>query len=75
MKGWENHGGKIRVYFHYNNSRCRESLGLDVTPDNIRYAEGLLTTIRHEISAGTFKYSKHFPGSMKLQNNTIRYWT
>lgn len=73
-KGWEVHGGKLRVYFYYKNEKCRESLGIDPTDDNKRYAEGLVATIKHEIKAGTFDYSARFPDSNRLKSNTVGVW-
>tara|TARA_R110001592_G_scaffold363400_1_gene688177 strand:- start:40349 stop:41515 length:1167 start_codon:yes stop_codon:yes gene_type:complete len=73
-KGWEVHGGTLRVYFYFNGEKCRESLGIDPTAENKRYAEGLVATIKHEIKAGTFDYSRRFPNSAKLKGNTVAVW-
>lgn len=73
-RGWEVHGNLLRVYFYYKGKRCREPLGLPPTNENKRYAEGLVSTIRHEIRAGSFDYSHRFPDSSKLQENALGHW-
>lgn len=66
--GVEIHGANLRVSFTYQYIRCRESLGLRATKQNIKYAAGKLAAIKHEIAIGSFNYSEHFPRS---KNNII----
>ncbi|MEZ0150159.1 MAG: DUF3596 domain-containing protein [Candidatus Reddybacter sp.] len=73
-KGWEVHGGSLRVYFSYKGDLCREPLGLEPTEDNKQYAQGLAATIRHEIKQGVFDYAQRFPNSEKLKHNTVGAW-
>ena len=68
-KGVEIRGQSIRVTFHYEGERCRETLqDLKPTPENIRYAENLIAAIDHQISSGTFDYISHFPNSQRLDS-------
>ena len=53
----------IAIDFYYRRVRCRETLSLKPTKSNLRYAENLLATIRHEIAMNTFEYRKFFPNS------------
>lgn len=55
--------GKLFFDFRYQNKRCREQTALDDNPVNIRKLEGILKRIEAEITLGTFKYSRYFPGS------------
>lgn len=61
--GVEIHGGYLRVAFSINTKRYKESLGLKANEQNIKYAAGLVATVKHEIRIGQFVYSKHFPNS------------
>lgn len=62
-KGIELHGSHLRLSFYFNRKRYRESLGLEPNKRNIKFAENKLTSIKYEISVGTFDFSKHFPNS------------
>lgn len=53
--------------FSYRGVECKETLGLEPTPANIKYAQNWRATIYHEIKLGTFNYANHFPGSKKCQ--------
>lgn len=53
----------IRLSFTFRGVRCRETLPLEPSPQNLRYAEGLLAEIRNRISRGDFRYSDYFPDS------------
>jgi len=63
----------VRVYFQFNGAKCREHVGPN-TPDTIAYAQRLAELIRHEIRAGTFDYSRHFPSSSHLKENTLGHY-
>lgn len=58
-------GDSIQLDFYYRGIRCRETLKLAPTKPNLRYAQGLMATIQHEIATGTFRYARHFPDSAK----------
>ena len=62
-KGVELHGKHLRIVFIYKSVRCRESLGLEPTKANIKYAAGLRATVMHEIKTGAFVYRSRFPDS------------
>lgn len=55
----------IQIDFTYRGVRCRETLKLKPTKPNLKFAEGLHSTIQHEIAVGTFDYRKHFPISKR----------
>lgn len=56
-------GNSIQIDFYYLGVRCRETLKLVPTKQNLTFATRLKATILHEIAIGTFKYSNHFPNS------------
>lgn len=64
--GIEIHGANLRVSFTYQHIRCRESLGLRPTKQNIKFAAGKLAAIKHEIAIGSFNYNEHFPKSRNI---------
>jgi len=53
----------IQIDFYYRSVRCRETIPLKPTKANMRYANNLFATIKHEIAINTFEYRKHFPNS------------
>ena len=63
--GVEVHGSSLRIIFTYRGVRCRESLGLEPTKANIKFAAGLRATIVHEIKTKTFDYRARFPDSKR----------
>ncbi|WP_166454788.1 Arm DNA-binding domain-containing protein [Duganella aquatilis] len=56
----------IRIKFMYKGMECRETLKLDHTKQNIRYAERLRGEILNAIELGKFDYAKYFPDSGQL---------
>lgn len=83
--GVEIHGKALRITFTHNGERCRETLSIDLTISNIKYAVQKRAAIQHEIRMGTFDYGAHFPespkarGSQAGRNVTVRelharYW-
>lgn len=56
----------IRVDFLFKGVRCRETLKLDVTKDNITWAGNLVGEIKNKIERETFYYAEYFPLSSKL---------
>lgn len=53
----------IRVHFMYKGMKCKESLKLAHTKQNINYATRLRGEILNAIERGTFKYHEFFPNS------------
>lgn len=76
-KGITARGKSIQIDFYYLGTRCRESLKLEPTKQNLAFANRFKATILHEIAIGTFDYSKHFPNSKnatlgsKSSNKTV----
>lgn len=76
-QGITSRGKSIQIDFYYLGKRCRESLKLEPTKPNLLYASRLKSTIQHEITIGTFDYSRHFPHSKnkllgtRLSNKTV----
>ena len=55
----------IRIDFTYRGVRCRETLKIEPTKANIKYAERLRGEILNAISVGTFNYQDYFPNSQR----------
>jgi len=55
----------IQIEFAYRGVRCRESLRLEPTAANIKYADGLRVEIARKIADGVFVYTDYFPDSPK----------
>ncbi|NMZ97450.1 Arm DNA-binding domain-containing protein [Pseudomonas lundensis] len=72
--GVEARGNSLRVYFRLNGKRCRELIPGGNTPANREHAKRLVGIIKYEIQAGTFNYSRHFPNSAKLVENTFGHY-
>ena len=53
----------IQIDFYFRAVRCRETVPMEPTKSNLRYAKNLLATIKHEIATNTFEYRKYFPYS------------
>ena len=66
--GIEERGDSIRITFHYQGKRCRETLRLAPNAKNLRYAELKRNQILYEIEIGSFNYGDHFP---KSKNKTM----
>jgi integrase len=60
-------GVSIQVFFMWRGQRCRETLKLEPTPKNLKYAERLREEILRKIEIGTFDYAEYFPRSSKLK--------
>lgn len=65
--GVEARGSSIRVVFQYEGRRCRETLRLIPTPDNLKQAARLRERLRQQIAFGTFDYAASFPGSRRAR--------
>jgi len=55
--------GLLFFDFRYKGTRCRELTALNDTTVNRKKVQKVLDCIESEIAAGTFQYSKYFPGS------------
>ncbi|MDC7704006.1 Arm DNA-binding domain-containing protein [Vogesella indigofera] len=62
IREWK-HSRSIRITFTYQGKRRRETLDVEVTPANIKYAARLRGEVLNEIARGTFDYSTTFPSS------------
>ncbi|UMR98585.1 tyrosine-type recombinase/integrase [Escherichia coli] len=65
--GVENHGGSLRIWFHYNGKRVRENLGVPDTARNRKIAGELRTSVCFAIRMGSFNYAAQFPNSPNLK--------
>ena len=72
--GVEARGNSVRVYFRFNGELCRERIPGGNTAANRKHAERLVNIIEYEIQTGTFNYSRHFPNSAKLVENTFGHY-
>ncbi|WP_312626701.1 site-specific integrase [Scandinavium sp.] len=70
--GVENHGGNLRIVFHYKGRRVRESLGVPDTPKNRKMAGELRTAVCFSIKMGNFDYASQFPNSSNLRHFGIK---
>ncbi|PSY63637.1 tyrosine-type recombinase/integrase [Escherichia sp. 20412-1] len=66
--GVENHGGTLRIWFHYNGKRVRENLGIPDTAKNRKIAGELRTSVCFAIRMGNFDYAAQFPESPNLKH-------
>lgn len=74
MNGVEARGNSVRVYFRYNGELCRESIPGGNNEANRAHARRLVDIIEFEQQAGTFEYSRHFPNSTRLSDNTFGHY-
>lgn len=63
IRRWSLGKTTLRISFYYRGVQCRETLKLEVTPSNIKYAERLRCEILNTIERGTFSYADYFPQS------------
>ncbi|EEX4502140.1 tyrosine-type recombinase/integrase [Escherichia coli] len=66
--GVENHGGSLRIWFHYNGKRVRENLGIPDTAKNRKIAGELRTSVCFAIRMRNFDYAAQFPESPNLKH-------
>ncbi|EPM68855.1 phage integrase [Pseudomonas syringae pv. theae ICMP 3923] len=74
MSGVEARGNSVRIYFNYQGVRCRESLPGGNNPTTVAHAKRMVEIINYEIETGTFDYSRHFPNSPKLVENSFGHY-
>lgn len=60
-------GSTIRIQFMYKGVKCRETLKLPATKQNLAYAARLRGEIINAIEHGTFKYTDYFPDSARAK--------
>ena len=65
--GVEARGSKIRIFFHYLEQRCRETLALSPTPTNLKQVARLRSEILQKIDINAFDYGQCFPKSKRLR--------
>lgn len=63
VRDWGNGQTTMRIHFQYRGMRCRETLNLLATANNLKYAANLRGEIRNAIARGTFNYATYFPDS------------
>lgn len=55
----------LQISFNFRGTQCRETLRLDPSAANIKYADGLRLEINRKIKDGIFRYAEYFPDSPK----------
>ena len=58
-------GNSIQIDFTYQGIRCRETLKINPTKENLRFANRKKQAISYDMAVGRFNYLEHFPGSAK----------
>lgn len=66
IRTWET-GSGIRIVFRYRGVMCRETLKLEPTKANLKYAERLRGEILNAVALGTFNYAEYFPQSKRAR--------
>lgn len=66
IREWET-GQCIRITFSYRGVLCRETLKIEPTKANLKYAERLRGEILNAIGLGTFNYTEYFPDSKRAR--------
>ncbi|BCR05313.1 phage integrase [Desulfuromonas versatilis] len=61
------HSASLQIYFSYRGVSCRETLKLEPTKQNIKYAANLRAEVLNRIEKETFKYSDYFPDSKRAK--------
>ncbi|GLQ29668.1 Arm DNA-binding domain-containing protein [Litoribrevibacter albus] len=67
QKGIRPRGGSILIDFTYKGVRCRETLKLKPTKENLAFASRKRDAILYEIALDKFDYLEHFPESPKAR--------
>ncbi|KTC99204.1 Arm DNA-binding domain-containing protein [Legionella erythra] len=63
IRKWASGKTTLRINFYYNGVRCYETLKLEATAANLKYADRLRGEILNAIERGTFCYTDYFPNS------------
>ncbi|HAT7074249.1 TPA: tyrosine-type recombinase/integrase [Legionella pneumophila] len=65
VRKWPSGKTTLRVSFYYRGVRCFETLKIEATAANLKYAERLRGEILNAIERGTFSYPDYFPNSKR----------
>ena len=65
VRKWSSGKTTLRISFYYRGVRCFETLKIEATASNLKYAERLRGEILNAIERGTFSYSDYFPNSKR----------
>jgi integrase len=65
VRKWPSGKTTLRISFYYRGVRCFETLKIESTAANIKYAERLRGEILNAIERGTFSYTDYFPNSKR----------
>ena len=65
VRTWPSGKTTLRISFYYRGVRCFETLKLEATAANLKYAERLRGEILNAIERGTFSYVDYFPNSKR----------
>jgi len=67
IRDWANGSTSLRILFHYRGVRCRETIQLAATRQNISYAIRRRGEVLNAIERGMFDYFSFFPGSKRAK--------
>ena len=67
VRKWSSGATTLRISFYYRGVRCFETLKIEATSANLKYAERLRGEILNAIERGTFSYPDYFPNSKRAQ--------
>ena len=67
IRDWANGTTSLRILFHYRGVRCRETIRLTATRQNINYTIRRRAEVLNAIERGTFNYGEFFPASKRVQ--------
>jgi integrase len=65
VRKWSSGKTTLRISFYFRGVRCFETLKLEGTAANLKYAERLRGEILNAIERGTFTYPDYFPNSKR----------
>lgn len=65
IRKWPSGKTTLRIGFYYRGVRCFETLKIEATAANLKYAERLRGEILNAIERGTFCYIDYFPNSKR----------
>ncbi len=65
VRKWASGKTTLRISFYYRGVRCFETLKIEATASNLKYAERLRGEILNAIERGTFCYPDYFPDSKR----------
>ena len=65
VRKWSSGKTTLRLHFYYRGVRCYETLKIEATAANLKYAERLRGEILNAVERGTFSYPDYFPNSKR----------